>query len=112
MPAVLIDMTEADKAALAQAAEAAGLSQREFARRAIRDACAGVSLDLAGMVREIHKAVTAKPKAEPEPDDAVAVLTGLGLDPKTAAKRVQRVKTDNPSADTATVIREALRKTA
>ena len=109
MPGIYFEIEAADREKVRRAARSAGLSQRQFCRRAVLEAADGHA-DVPGMVRAIYKAVCGRDALPPEAADAVAALVELGLTRAVARRRVDVALKDSPEATAAELIAAALRE--
>ena len=111
MIAILVKIEQATKSRVARAATKAGLSQREFCRRAILQALGGGDLEI--MVQQIHATVcgsvsSAAAPISQEAQDAVAALVGLGVGEQEAVQRVNQVTSAKGDLPAAHIIRECM----
>lgn len=120
MPGIVILPSDQDRAAIGQAAKAAGLSVREFCRRAAVEAAGqttGRAPDVVAMVRAIHRAVCLQPAsgaapASTEASVAQAALEQIGMSTTDAAGRVRAIVRAEPGAQADQIIKRALTKGA
>ncbi len=111
MTAILVKIEQADKNRVARAATKAGLSQREFCRRAILGAL--LPSDLEQMVQQIHASIcgsvsTGAAPVSQEAKDAVTALVGMGIGELEAVQKVNRVTSALGDLQAAEIIREAM----
>ncbi len=103
MPAILVRLSDAEKASVEAVAKGAGMKLAPFCRKALMDACACADLpaDAMTMLRQIHKAVCTRPApaAAPEVDAARAALVTLGLTEAQAARKLARLPQVGKTAD-------------
>lgn len=118
MRAILIHVTEAEADALADAADAAGMSRKQYIRRAAVSAASN-RREIAEMVAEIHDrvcgaggqhAVYGGPADEPAL--AVAALVSAGMRETDARRRIAAASAVQPDAGADELVALAMRRPA
>lgn len=113
MHAILVHVQESERAEIATAAKALGISRKAFMRRAavqLAQSLSGTDKDFAGMIRDIHRAVCgsgASIHMTPEAQDAAAALVNLGHSKAVAEKRAAAISIADPGLDAAGIIGRA-----
>ena len=113
MNAILIHVNDDEKAAIASAAKAIGLTRKAFIRRAavqLAQSLTGGDKDLLGMVRDLHRALCGSGSSiamSDEAQDAATALVNLGHPRALAEKRAAAISTADPGLDAAGIITRA-----
>jgi len=108
---ILLDPEE--RRHITSAARAAGLTQREYCRRTLLAAASEIDgpagRSLLDLMREVHARVCGKPSGGTEADAAAEALVQMGIPAEAARFRAAGIVAENPQANAAEIIREALR---
>ena len=117
MPGIVVILSGDEAELVADAARAAGASKRAFCRAAVLDQARtlhGPAGNAAAMLRDIHAAICGGNGngGAPPHDEAVAALMTLGLTRRDATVKAARARAAGPTADTAEIVRLALKEQA